>query len=612
MRLGALTAGHSGAVGVEFFTPRVSSSAAKAEPSSTPLPQSAPSQERIEDLEALQKLATELLSERNLEQVVQRVIDAARALTGAAFGAFFYNVTGTNGQSYALYALSGASRSDFEDFPMPRNTAVFGPTFEGAGTVRSDDILLDPRYGHNPPYHGMPKGHLPVRSYLAVSVKSPSGEVLGGLLFGHPAPGVFTHRSERLVGNIAGQAALAMENARLFAQAARDLAAAQSADIAVRRLALIAETSGEAIVAKDLQGVVTSWNRGAERIYGYTAEEMIGRSIFTVVPPELEGTERGILAAMSAGRTIEQLETQRRCKDGRVLDVSLTLSPLRDAQGRIIGISSIGRDITELKRAHAELQRSHQELESRVRERTASLQEAFEQMEEFSYTVSHDLRSPMRVVGSYAQILLDDYSAQLPEAARGYLQRIADNVGRMDRMSQGVLSYSRLSRQSLPRQRLSLAATIESILQTFPQLQPPGAAVEIGHLDDVVANEVALNQAISNLLQNATKFVAPGVRPRIRIWSKRAGPEVTLSIADNGIGIDPKVQSRLFRIFERAHPNLGYEGTGVGLAIVRRAVARMNGRVGVESDGVNGSRFWITLPAADFDRTPKADEGAAN
>lgn len=174
-------------------------------------------------LEALNRSGIDLAAELNLDRIVQTVTDAGVELTGAEFGAFFYNLVDENGESYTLYALSGAPREAFSGFPSPRNSQVFEPTFRGTGVVRSADITKDPRYGQNPPYNGMPKGHLPVRSYLAVPVVSRSGEVLGGLFFGHKATGVFTERAERLIVGVAAQAAIAIDNARLFQNAQREI-----------------------------------------------------------------------------------------------------------------------------------------------------------------------------------------------------------------------------------------------------------------------------------------------------------------------------------------------------------------------------------------------------
>ncbi|HEX8225949.1 MAG TPA: GAF domain-containing protein [Allosphingosinicella sp.] len=177
--------------------------------------------DQSETLEILNRTGAAIAAELEIERIVQMVTDAGVQLTGAKFGAFFYNIVDEAGESMLLYALSGAERSDFDGFGHPRATAVFAPTFNGEGVVRSNDITADPRYGKNPPHNGMPQGHLPVRSYLAVPVTSRSGEAIGGLFFAHPGPGVFGEASERLLLGLAGQAAVAIDNARLFEAAQR-------------------------------------------------------------------------------------------------------------------------------------------------------------------------------------------------------------------------------------------------------------------------------------------------------------------------------------------------------------------------------------------------------
>jgi PAS domain S-box-containing protein len=192
--------------------------------------------EETQTLETLNRTGAALAGELDLERVIQMVADAGVELTGAAFGAFFHNVLNEAGESYMLYTLSGAERAAFEGFPMPRATAVFRPTFQGEGVVRSEDILADARYGKNEPHHGMPKGHLPVRSYLAVPVTSRLGEVIGGLFFGHPEPGRFTERHEQLMLGLAGQAAVATDNARLFQEAQREIRERRRAQEQLREL----------------------------------------------------------------------------------------------------------------------------------------------------------------------------------------------------------------------------------------------------------------------------------------------------------------------------------------------------------------------------------------
>jgi PAS domain S-box-containing protein len=211
--------------------------------------------------ETLDRIARALNAHLDLDTIVQRVTDEATALAGAQFGAFFYNVLNDAGGSYTLYTLSGVPREAFAKFPMPRNTAIFAPTFNGEGIVRLDDVTQDPRYGKNAPYSGMPPGHLPVRSYLAVPVVARSGEVLGGLFFGHERPAVFDARVERLVGGVAAHTAIAIENARLFGQARRQ-------EALERRRARHASLAGEV-------GAALTRERTLESVLQRTCESIV-------------------------------------------------------------------------------------------------------------------------------------------------------------------------------------------------------------------------------------------------------------------------------------------------------------------------------------------------
>jgi PAS domain S-box-containing protein len=320
--------------------------------------QEAGERERVahEVAEALNEISRVLASELDLQKLVQAVTDVATKATGAKFGAFFYNVLNQHGESYLLYTLSGAPREAFDKFGLPRNTPVFDPTFRGDAVVRSDDITKDPRYGTMPPHHGMPKGHLPVCSYLAAPVKSRAGEVFGGLFFGHPEPGIFTESSERLAIGIASHAAIAIENARLYQKADQQARASLL-------LASIVDSSDDAIISKDLDGVITSWNKSAERLFGYTAQEAIGKTVAELlIPSDRQEEEPKILARLRSGERVDHFETVRRHKDGGLLDISLTISPVRDPQGMIIGASKIARDITNQKRTERAIQSLNQQL----------------------------------------------------------------------------------------------------------------------------------------------------------------------------------------------------------------------------------------------------------
>jgi PAS domain S-box-containing protein len=385
----------------------------------------------------------------------------------------------------------------------------------------------------------------------------------------------------------------------------RDVTNERLAEQAKEHLAAIVESSDDAILSKSLEGIITTWNKGAERIFGYTPDEVIGRPITILIPPERLDEEPKILSKLRRGERIDHFETVRRRKDGTLLDISVTVSPIRDRNGRVIGASKVARDITDKKRsekaleaAKRELARTNEELELRVQERTASLREAIAQMEEFSYTVSHDLRAPLRGMQVYSQALLEDYSAALEPEARHCLTRINENASRLDKMVMDVLTFSRISRSEVQLQTVALDRLVRDIVQQYPAMHPPRAIIDIGSLHPVHGHEPSLTQIVSNLLNNAVKFVAPGVCPHVRVWTEVMGPSVRLLIRDNGIGIKPEYQDRLFRMFERVHPDLPYEGTGVGLAIVRKAANRIGGEVGVASDGITGALFWVQLPAA--------------
>lgn len=225
-------------------------------------------------VELLLESAKAITSEIELEKLVQRVTDIGTELSGAQFGAFFYNVINQKGEAFLLYTISGVAKEAFSKFPNPRNTKIFSPTFSAEGTVRYDDVTKQPEYGQNAPYHGMPKGHLPVRSYLAVPVVSPfTNEAIGGLFFGHPEPGVFTEKSERLIEGVAIQAAIAMGNARLFEekkQIERTLMEQKEQYLSIFNAA------SDSIIIYDENGIIAEANPSACRIFGYGYDELIG------------------------------------------------------------------------------------------------------------------------------------------------------------------------------------------------------------------------------------------------------------------------------------------------------------------------------------------------
>ena len=256
-------------------------------------------------LEAVNEVGRALAAELDREKLVQSITDYATRLAGAAFGAFFYNVVDAAGESYTLYTISGVPKEAFSRFPMPRNTKVFAPTFAGDGTVRVHDIRKDPRYGHNPPYRGMPTGHLPVASYLAVPVVSRGGAVIGGLFFGHPEPGVFSERSEMLVAGVAAQAAVAMDNARLFREAQKLITQLDESNKELDQFAYVTSHDLKA----PLRGIstVSQWlEEDLDEVLTDTTREQLGLLRSRV--QRMESLINGILAYSRAGRTSSKPE----------------------------------------------------------------------------------------------------------------------------------------------------------------------------------------------------------------------------------------------------------------------------------------------------------------
>ena len=387
---------------------------------------------------------------------------------------------------------------------------------------------------------------------------------------------------------------------RLLEDRARAAGAEQAfREEAVRRIAAIVENSDDAIISKDLNGIITSWNQGAERIFGYHAAEAIGQSITMIIPPERLEEENAVLRRLRAGERTDHFETVRWTKQGHPIDISLTVSPIGDGDGAVIGASTIARDITERKRAEADLKRLNETLEDRVAERTRELGEINAELDAFGYTVSHDLRAPLRAMDGFARALAATYGDKLDARGQDFTRRIVAGAERMDRLIQDLLAYSRLSREELRLDPVSLGDVVREALRDLDaDIRQRAASISVEDpLGRVLAHWETLRGVVANLVSNAIKFVPPDVVPLVRIRSESRDGVVRLWVHDNGIGIDSRYHANIFRVFERLHGIESYPGTGIGLAIVRRGTERMGGRVGLESKPGEGASFWIELPA---------------
>ena len=267
--------------------------------------------------------------------------------------------------------------------------------------------------------------------------------------------------------------------------------------------------------------------------------------------------------------------------------------------GCAVSIDQRKRAEQELTRAKEELARANVELETKVAERTAKLLEMVREMESWSYSIAHDLRAPLRSLRSFSSMLLEDYHANIDTTGQEYLQRIDSAAARMDAYLRDLLHYGKLGTGDFPLAAVDAGALIDALLDTYPNLQPPRCVIRVDRpLPRVLANESALTQVFSNLMDNGVKFVQKGKTAAMLIRAEECEGWVRIWFEDNGIGIEESARERIFEMFQRLHPASVYEGTGMGLAIVRRAVERMGGRVGVESEPGLGSRFWVELKGA--------------
>jgi PAS domain S-box-containing protein len=367
----------------------------------------------------------------------------------------------------------------------------------------------------------------------------------------------------------------------------------------------IVDSSDDAIVSKNLQSIVISWNKGAERIFGYTAEEMIGQSISKLFPPDRLDEEARIVARLQQGGRVDHFETKRRRKDGELIDVSLTISPIRNAEGVIVGASKIARDITEQKRA-----------QQRLAEASEELQRANQIKAEFLTTLSHELRTPLNAILGWVQILKDEPKAQDVAQAVPIIER---NVRVQSQLIEDLLDISRIEagKIKLDIQQIDLAALVAAGIESVR----PGAEAKQIRLTSafsnvfgtVIGDKDRLQQIFWNLLTNAIKFTRR--QGRIHTVIKRVDSHVEISVNDTGQGIAPDFLPHVFDRFRQADATTTrrHGGLGLGLSIVKYLTELHGGNVRVMSDGVGrGRHSWYRLPLQSLHEEARTQPRACN
>ena len=368
---------------------------------------------------------------------------------------------------------------------------------------------------------------------------------------------------------------------------ARDITVSQRLTREALRLAAIVSSSGDAIVSKDLDGIIQTWNPAAERIFGYTAEEVIGKSITMIIPPDRLPEEAEVLSRVRAGLSVEHFETVRRRKDGTEIDIALTVSPVRTAEGQIIGASKIARDITEQRR---------------LRE---AADNASRMKDEFLAVLSHELRTPLNTVLGYARMLKRDDARMTAEIRERALDALERNAEVLTRLVNDVLDTSRIVSGKL-RLTLDNCSVDQFVGEAAETVRPAAEAKELDLSVAVTPGLVVygdrdrLQQVVWNLLSNAIKFTPHGGS----VWIRAARHDglVQIEVSDTGIGIPAEHQPYIFQRFWQADTTVSREhgGLGIGLALARHLVEMHGGSIAVESDGRGkGARFTVSLPQAD-------------
>jgi PAS domain S-box-containing protein len=376
----------------------------------------------------------------------------------------------------------------------------------------------------------------------------------------------------------------------------RDITQKRTAEREQARLAALVESSYDAVISKSPDGIIQTWNPGAERLYGYSREEVVGKSINIIVPADRADEELLILGRVRAGERTPAFDTVRIRKDGTPVDVSLTVFPIRDSSQRVIGASHVARDITMRKRFESEIRALNESLERRVEARTHELAEANQELESFSYSVSHDLRAPVRAIDGFSRLVLEESGSKLDEKAKERLQRIRAATLRMGQLIDALLDLSRLSRTELRQERVGLSTLAVHICNELERTAPGRKAtfrIEPGLT--AYGDPRLIRALIENLIGNAFKFTAGADHAVIEFGETDEGGQRAFYVRDNGVGFDMQYAGQLFAPFQRLHGREEFEGTGIGLATAHRIVTRHGGRIWADAAPGKGATFYFTL-----------------
>lgn len=368
----------------------------------------------------------------------------------------------------------------------------------------------------------------------------------------------------------------------------RDITERKKAEEIQSQLASLVVNSDDAIYSLSLEGTIQSWNPGAHSLYGYRESEIVGMPISTLLLPENSDESKYFIDKFNKGEQIVSYETKQNKKDKTTLDVSITVSPIREASGLITGASIIARDITFRKKVEEELRKFAEELAL-----------TNEELYVFSYAASHDLQEPLRSIQAFIEVLKDKYKSKLGKDISEYITSADEGVTRMYRLITDFLTYSRVGTQKAEQGLVDCnAAAKEALSNLSAAVKQSQAKIHIGSLPTVYGNHLQISQVFQNLISNSIKYQGEK-KPVIDISAQKQNNHWLFSVKDNGIGIEEWFAERIFIIFQKLHDHKKYPGSGIGLALCKRVVEKHGGKIWFESEKGKGTNFLFTLPQTD-------------
>ncbi len=534
------------------------------------------------DIEYLMKSSLAISAEIELDALLKKIMNVVIESSGAQAGYLLIDEGGilsVRAESHAADKEAVTTSATRLDDAAGICKAIVRYVHRTGERVILDDAAQEGIFRDNPEVQEMR-----LRSVLCLPVVQQSKTIGVLYLENRLVNAAFTSVKIELTDLLISQAAISLENATLFAERTR-------AETALREtrdyLESLIDYANAPIVVWDTHLAITRFNHAFERLTGYAAGEVLGRPLEILFPEEGKEESLRHISRTSCGEYWDVVEIPIRRTDGSVRTVLWNSANIHGEDGStVVATIAQGQDITERKLA-----------EQNMREYAESLKRSNEDLEWFAYISSHDLQEPLRAISGFAELLEKRYQGRIDERADRYIKFIVDGAKQMDQVIQDLLAYSRVQTRARVFGPIDAnRAFDQAILNLHASMQAKRAVVTKDPLPEIVADGIQITQVFQNLVGNALKFQKPDARPRIHVSAAREGDAWTFSVRDNGIGIDPRHRERIFLIFQRLHAKGEYEGTGIGLAIVKRIVERHGGTVGVESEPGAGSTFYFTIP----------------